>query len=125
MTTKDEIISALSNFDLDEPWNSLIYTEPNELVAMGFPAEFIIDQIDVYESSPGYIYQFNGTPVKELIGIAHSSLIWAIAKEIGADTSAASNLTGESFRTEAIINAIRKVIENVNGGVKRGHWAEQ
>jgi hypothetical protein len=112
MTTKDEIISALSNFDLDEPWHSLIYTEPNELVAMGFPAEFIIDQIDVYESSPSYIYQFKGTPVKELIGVALSSLIWQIAEEIGADTSVAGNFTGEGFRTEAIKNEIKKVIES-------------
>jgi len=112
MTTKDEIISALSNFDLDEPWHELIYTEPNELVSMGFPAEFINALITVFESSLSYIYQFNGQPVMKLVGIKHTSLIWKIAEEIGADTSVAANFTGEGFRTEAIMSEIKKAVES-------------
>jgi len=116
MTKKDEFLLALSNFDIDEVSHSLIYTEPNELVEMGFPAEFIHDLFTVHESSSRYIYQFEGKPVSKLVGITHASLIWAIAKEIGADTSVAANFTGEGFRVDAIVREIRKVMDQHNNG---------
>jgi hypothetical protein len=109
MSSREEkIVDALSNFDLDEPWRDLIYTDANDLLEMGFPADFIHDLIAVHETSPSYIYQHKGKPVLNLIGIAHTSLIWAIAEEIGADTSVAMEFTGEGFRNEAIVREIRK-----------------
>jgi hypothetical protein len=111
MSTKNEILSALSNFDLDEPSHRLIYTEPNELIEMGFPPEFIHDLIKVHEGSQSYIYHFKKKPVSKLVGIAYTSLIWAIAEEIGVDTSVATEFTGEGFRTEAIVREIRKEID--------------
>ena len=112
MSSREEkIVDALSNFDLDEPWRDLIYTDANDLLEMGFPADFIHDLIAVHETSPSYIYQHKGKPVLNLIGIAHTSLIWAIAEEIGADTSVAMEFTGEGFRTEAIVREIRKEMD--------------
>jgi hypothetical protein len=112
MSSREQrIIEALSNFNLDEPWRDLIYTDPNDLLGMGFPADFIHDLIAVHETSPSYIYQYKGKPVLNLIGIDHTSLIWAVAKEIGADTSVAMEFTGEGFRNEAIVREIRKAMD--------------
>ena len=115
MTCKDEILSALPNLDMDG-WHDRVYTEPNDLVAMGFPAEFILQLVRGHESSPGRVYVFKGKIVGELVGIAHTSLIWAIAEEIGADMSVAGEFTGEGYRTNAIVGEIQRVM--AEGGVK-------
>ena len=69
---------AIRSFDLTLNHRT-IYDDPNELIAKGFPAEFLLPLINTFKSGDWYKYYWRGELVDEMIGIGHGALVSAIA----------------------------------------------
>jgi hypothetical protein len=105
----NDIIRALRSFDLDQSHDK-VYADPNELVQNGFPSSFLLPLITNFESSDEYVYFWEGNVVRELIGISHASLVYAIAKHVGVPSEMGSRFTGRGFAMRAVIDAIRDIL---------------
>jgi hypothetical protein len=101
---------AIRSFDLT-PSHRTIY-DPNELIAKGFPGEFLLPLINSFESGDWYKYHSGGEIVDELIGISHGTLVSAIAKHLGVPDDVGSGYTGRGFAMQAEIEAIRKILRD-------------
>jgi hypothetical protein len=95
----EKIIEALRTFNLDEH-HELIYDDVNVLIDAGFPASFIFPLIQIFQSSSGYFFHWRGKVVNELIGIRHSSLVYAIAHQLSVPANTGS-ITGRGFAMRA------------------------
>ena len=106
---KTKIRNALNTFEIDQH-HEKIYDNPNDLIDAGFPAEFLLPLINVFQSSEEYKYFRNGKIVNEMIGISHLSLVYAIAKSFGVPSDVGSGFTGRGFAMRAKIEAIQKIL---------------
>jgi hypothetical protein len=104
---------AIRTFDLSS--NHRTIYDPNDLIAEGFPATFLLPLIGVFESDNSYIYYLRGKIVEQMIGVSHVALVSAIAKHLGLPDDIGSGFTGGGFRLDAIVSAIRKVLSNDDG----------
>ena len=103
------ILKAIQAFELDHH-HEKIFDNPNELIAAGFPASFLLPLINVFRSSDGYQYFRNSKAVDEMIGIRHAALIYAIAEHLGVPPDTGSHFTGRGSAMRANIDAIREIL---------------
>lgn len=102
------ILNAIQEFELDQNHNK-IYDNPNKLINVGFPADFLLPLIRVFKSTDGP-YFWRGKIVDEMIGISHLTFIYAIAEYLGVPSHIGSEFTGSGFAMRAKIDAIRKIL---------------
>jgi hypothetical protein len=105
----DDVLDAIQVFKLDQH-HEKIYTDPNELLNKGFPADFLLPLISIFRSTEGYQYFHQGKRMGEMIGIRHSALIYAIAEYLGVPPDTGSGFTGRGFAMRAVIDAIHKTL---------------
>jgi hypothetical protein len=105
----DDVLKAIRAFDLDQH-HEKIYDDPNDLIDAGFPADFLVPLIRAFRSTKGYQYFRRGKLVKEMIGISHLSLVYAIAEHLGVPPETGSGFTGRGFAMRAKIDAIRVIL---------------
>lgn len=105
----EAIRNAIKNVNHNE-----VYHDPNILINQGFTAEFILPLVQVFKSTPDYVYFYKMEPVQELIGVSHLHLIYAIADYLKIPKDVGANYTGRGFSMQAKIEAIKKelVAEN-------------
>lgn len=89
-----------------------VYHDPNFLISQGFDADFILPLIQVFKSSPDYVYFYKMEIVEELIGVSHPRLIYAIADYLKIPKDVGANYTGRGFAMQAVIEAIKEEIDS-------------
>ncbi|MBU1647766.1 MAG: hypothetical protein KJ846_06745 [Proteobacteria bacterium] len=92
-----------------------VYPDPNVLIKQGFDAEFILPLIEVFKSTPDYVYVYEMELVQELIGVSHLRLIYAIADHLKIPKGVGANYTGRGFAMQAVIEAIENELATENG----------
>ena len=88
-----------------------VYHDPNILIEQGFEAEFVLPLIQLFKSSPDYVYFCKGDIVDELIGVSHARLIYAIADYLKISKKVGTGYTGKGFAMQAVIEAIKRKLD--------------
>ncbi len=112
--SKSVILKAIQALDLHQHHETI--HDPNELIDGGFPANFLLPLIRIFDSSGRYQYVRQGRLVEEMIGISHLNLIYAVADYLGVSSEVGLGFTGRGFSMNAKIDAIESILNKTKDG---------
>jgi len=121
-TIKRQSDEAIKNFLQDFGGNGHSILIPETLVKMGFDVNFVYPMIFVVNAGTHpkeMLYDNNGNSVKEIEGVYALSFAYAIANNIGVDTTKAQEKMGRGSQAGELAYAIRLVINPIEVKAKK------
>ena len=84
------------------------------VLEMGFDPKFVKRFTVTHKAGNGKysLYDNKNMPVKSLNGVCELDFLYGIAREIGADTTAADNIMGRRSCAQALIESINKKVND-------------
>ena len=108
---RQESIEAIKTVLKDYCGDGWIILKPEYLIKSGFSWDFVSPLVYTEKTNKragpkGQLYDNDGNPVDKITGVYTLTMWYAIANNIGADTTEASNKSGRGFQAQCLAQAI-------------------